>query len=112
MGVIDRNIEHRTNKARRFSDDAPLIASTKRESYDKLVEDGTLYDRQQKILSFLERQGSATDKEIAIALHVPVNCVTGPRRELELAPLNLIEKCGKKWDAGTHRNNNLYRIVS
>lgn len=112
MGVIDRNIEYNSNRARRFSDDALPLFSTKRESYDKLVEDGRLYDRQQKIIKYLEGVGKATDQEMADALHVPVNCITGPRRELELAPLNLIEKCGKKWNPATHRNVNLYQIIS
>lgn len=77
------------------------VRDTSIESYHKLITEDKLGPCQKKVLNFIRTHPCVSDREIAEAMAMKINQVTGRRNELMKA--DLIQAKKKKFDLTTKR---------
>jgi len=75
-------------------------ANTSIESYNKIKDE--LGDRQLSVLKVIKATAGLSNREIALKLNLPINCVC-PRVK-ELRDLNMVYQLSTKHDEATNRN--------
>ena len=84
-------------------------AQTSIMAYNEIKRDGTLGMRQRQVYDCLKSNGPLTDKELSAILHLPINCITPRRGELEKEK-HLIESAGIISCPKTGHKTNKWRI--
>lgn len=82
------------------------VTETSKQSYKKLTDLG---ERQRAVHKAIGELGTASNREIADYLKLPVNSVTG--RVKELRDYGFVAEHGKKWDKETQRNVTAWCVI-
>ena len=85
------------------------VQQTSLDAYQEIKSSGVLGFRQKQIYDCLRTNGPLTDKELSSILHLPINCITPRRGELEKEK-HLIESAGIISCPKTGHKTNKWRI--
>ena len=85
------------------------MRKTQVDSYKKLVESGTIGNKQKKVYKTIKSLGQATNRMIANDLGWDINRVTG--RVTELVNLGMVSESGTFKDMETNRTVTLWKCL-
>ena len=84
------------------------VRDTSIKCFNELKEEGLLNERQIQVYNCLKAIDLGTDKQISQCLNLPINCITGRRKELE--EMTLVYSSGIIKDSKTNRSVNTWKI--
>jgi hypothetical protein len=88
----------------------PTASPSRMQSFERMINTDGLTDGCERIFNLIKQYGPITIQELERDHDVPINIGSG--RTSDLLRMGYIERCGKKFNEQTCRNNSLLRAIN